>query len=133
MNNKELISNYEKCTAYTKTYDAEKLQIWAAIENHFKDEKIQRVLEWKDKRDLYADDYRQMIDDVWNKFSHFDSFSSSGGEEFRAWIEKIILYEAEKNKAQLINIKKDKIKNMKEEIKKLESDLKDDNSPTQGE
>ena len=82
-------------------------------------------MEWEGKRDLYEDDYRQLIQDVWNKYSRFDSYSSSGGEEFRLWIEHIILHEADRQKKAVIQIKKAKIKNMREEIKRLEEELPD--------
>lgn len=120
---RKLLSDYMDYGSYSKIFDAEKLLVWAAIENNLKDDKVYRVMEWKGKRDLYDDDYRQTVNDVWFKFSKFDSYSSPGSEEFRKWIEMIILYESDRQKKQVLEIKKDKIERLKEEIKEIELEV----------
>lgn len=121
----ELIKQYKDMTSFTKSFDAEKLSIWAAIENNFKNEKVVAVVDWAKNRSQDDADYAQLISNVWHEFSKYNAFGNSDYREFFNWIELVILHEAKKRKNQLIEFKKDKIKNMKDEISKLESELKE--------
>ena len=109
------------------------LDIWAArllvchgIINNFTDQKIQAVIDFKDKRvtDIYDDNgYADLVKIVWEQYCEKDFNSSYWHHANLEFISNFIVKAAARYKKCRMELKKKKIIELKNDVIKLQKDL----------
>ena len=126
MDNKEFFNKCIVMTEYMMELEEVKLRIFRGLKANLKDEKIQRVIDWEGKRitECYDEEgYCVLCRSIMDKYSkQWNCYSSSGTHEIIMFVSDMIILIAEHSKDVQLQIKKSKIKSLREEIKKLEGE-----------
>lgn len=100
---------------------ANRLEVFAWIEDHFEDAKVQAVVDFAGKRDTdYCSDYYDLLVKIQEKVEFFETGSSQAQHETIQLISAFILLKAERAKDVRAQIKRDKIAQLQKEIAELE-------------
>ena len=110
--------------SFSLRFTAEKLKICSRIMDNFETTAVQAVLEYQGNRTTeYGSTYYNLIFNIITSCSSWDSGSSSTTHDMAKFVSDFILIYAANKKTAIIQLKKDKIKKMQEEIKELETEL----------
>lgn len=116
-------------TPFTLGIWRSRLATCQGIVNNFKDEIIQDVIDFKGKRDVLdydVDGYVDVVNKVWHKYSDGEDFNSAyWGQENMEFTSDFIMEFAKNRKEVRVTLKKKKISEMKDDIIRLEKEIKD--------
>ena len=115
-------------TEFTLGIWSSRLKVCRGIRNNFEKKLIQEVIDFKDERETeyYSDNgYADLIDKIWDEYEGEDLSSSHGHHENLRFISDFIVAFGERIKEARVNLKKEKIKEMKKDIINLEKEIKE--------
>ena len=126
MENKEFLEQWKNYSEFSLQLEEIRFLLLRAIRNNLQDETIQKIADWKGIRttDYYDEEgYCDLCAKIYNKFYGKDLFCSSSMHNIYRFISDAVIFTAEQNKKLILQIKKDKIKSLEEEISKLKEEL----------
>ena len=115
-------------TPFTLSIWAARFRVCCGIINNFTNQEIQDVIDFKGKRDLFDYDnggYANKVDIVWENYCEEDFNSAYWGKENRQFTSDFIMKAAARYKKCRLELKVKKIKEMKDDIIKLQKELDD--------
>ena len=103
-----------------------RLGVCRGIMNNFNDRLIQDIIDFKGERDTsdYDLQYTKMVQQVWENYCIQDFDSGHWGDENRGFTSNFIIELAKRRKEDVVNAKKKKVTELKEQIIELEEELR---------
>jgi len=115
-------------TPFTLSIWEARLRVCRGIINNFTNQDIQDVIDFKGKRDISdyeKGSYANKVDIVWENYCEEDFNSAYWGQENLKFTSDFIMKAAARYKKCRLELKKTKIKEMKDDITRLETEIKD--------